>query len=50
MSKSDGLKDLKIRLTPSQIDWLRVRSKGTGESMSSLIRRLIQLKIDKDAK
>ena len=46
--RSDKLKDLKIRLTPSQVEWLRVESESTGESMSSIIRRLLQVKVNKD--
>lgn len=48
--RSDGLKDLKIRLTLSQIEWLRVESEKTGDSMSSLIRRLIQVQVNKESK
>lgn len=45
--RSDGLKDLKIRLTPNQIEWLRVESEKTGDSMSSVIRQLIQSQVNK---
>ena len=48
--RSDGLKDLKIRLTLSQIEWLRVESEKTGDSMSSVIRQLIQLQVNKGCK
>lgn len=48
--RSDGLKDLKIRLTPNQIEWLRVESEKSGDSMSSVIRRLIQSQADNESK
>lgn len=45
-----GLADLKIRLTPLQLEWLREQSLKTGNPISALIRNLIQSEIDKSAK
>ena len=44
------LADLKIRLIPAQLEWLRQQSAKTGNPIAAIIREMIQREIDKSAK